>query len=158
MPRCPCLIAEHAQANGSELVWASSANGPPQLDPRGSYKLPEGGFASMGPTVSPVALSKFLTATSGKQFQNPPSEMLASRGLFIHDLLELFSGKPMPGRVRLSALPCCLSFVAFHFQTAPVAAISSEILAINAFCLRCQPVDDSLMSLRFFSSLLIHNS
>ncbi|KAL0021413.1 hypothetical protein WJX79_003538 [Trebouxia sp. C0005] len=84
--------------NGSDLVWGSSTSGPPQLDPRGSYKLPEGGFASMGPTVSPVALSKFLTAVSGKQFQNPPSEMLVSRGLLIHDLLELFSGKPMPGR------------------------------------------------------------
>ncbi|DBA78771.1 TPA: putative protein fap47 [Trebouxia sp. C0004] len=84
--------------NGTDLVWSSSTSGPPQLDPRGSYKLPEGGFASMGPTVSPVALSKFLTAVSGKQFQNPPSEMLVSRGLLIHDLLELFSGKPMPGR------------------------------------------------------------
>ena len=54
----------------------------------------------MGPTVSPVALSKFLTAMTGKQFQNPPSEMLVSKGLLIHDLLDQFSGKAMPGRVH----------------------------------------------------------
>lgn len=72
----------------------------------------------MGPTVSPVALSKFLTAVSGKQFQNPPSEMLASRGLLIHDLLEMFSGKPMPGRVCPLSLalsrPFLLPFKHFH--------------------------------------------
>ena len=105
------------QVNGTELVWSAATSGPPQLDRRSTYKLPEGGFASMGPTVSPVALSKFLTAVSGKQFQNPPNEMLASRGLFIHDLLEMFSGKPMPGRVSLplqaqSAL-CWLPFESF---------------------------------------------
>lgn len=66
----------------------------------------------MGPTVSPVALSKFLTAVSGKQFQNPPSEMLVSRGLLIHDLLELFSGKPMPGRVG----PCLLALLMLPFR------------------------------------------
>lgn len=55
----------------------------------------------MGPTVSPTALNKFLTAVSGKQFQNPPSDMLSTRGVAMHDLLELFSGKPVPSRVRL---------------------------------------------------------
>ncbi len=103
----------HVQVNGTDLAWSSSTSGPPQLDPRGSYKLPEGGFASMGPTVSPVALSKFLTAVSGKQFQNPPSEMLVSRGLLIHDLLELFSGKPMPGRVG-ACLSALLFLPSFH--------------------------------------------
>ena len=112
MPLVEVPCGEHVQVNGSDLVWGSSASGPPQLDPRGSYKLPEGGFASMGPTVSPVALSKFLTAVSGKQFQNPPSEMLVSRGMLIHDLLELFSGKPMPGRVG----PCLLALLLLPFR------------------------------------------
>ena len=105
---CKTFKDVYAQVNGSELVWGSNPSGPPQLDPRGAYKLPEGGFAAMGPTVSPVALSKFLTAMSGKQFQNPPSEMLVSRGLLIHDLLEQFSGKPMPGRVRSSPSVTCI--------------------------------------------------
>lgn len=92
--RCP-------QVNSKELAWSAAAHGPPQLDHRDTYKLQEGGYASMGPTVSPTALSKFLTAVSGKQFQNPPSEMLTSRGVAMHDLLELFSGRPVPGRVCL---------------------------------------------------------
>ena len=107
--------------NSKELAWSAAPNGPPHLDHRSTYKLPESGVASMGPTVSPTALSKFLTAVSGKQFQNPPSEMLTSRGVAMHDLLELFSGKP--GRVRLLCLAfrpsvhCLPAFCALPFST-----------------------------------------
>lgn len=41
---------------------------------------------------------------TGKQFNNPPGDMLASRGLAIYDILELFTGKPMPGRVSCTPL------------------------------------------------------
>ena len=99
--------------NSAELAWSASPHAPPQLDHRSSYKLSEGGYASLGPTVSPTALNKFLSAVSGKQFQNPPSEMLATRGVAMHDLLELFSGKPVPGRVRL----LCTAFQ--HPQLSP---------------------------------------
>ena len=94
-----------SQVNKDELTWSAAPHGPPQLVHNGTYKLSESGFPSMGPTVSPPALSKFLSAISGKQIQNPASEMLASRGLFMHDLLELFSGHTVPGRVRLYNCP-----------------------------------------------------
>ena len=100
-----------SQVNKNELAWSAAPHGPPQLEHKATYKLSEGGFPSLGPTVSPAALSKFLSAVSGKQIQNPPSEMLATRGVFMHDLLELFSGHTIPGRVRLlcTSFPCLSS-------------------------------------------------
>ena len=115
-----------SQVNSNELAWSAAPNGAPHLDPRSTYKLPEGGVASMGPTVSPTALSKFLTAVSGKQFQNPPSEMLASRGVAMHELLELFSGKPVPGRVRL----LCIAFQPSAHCLSAFCALPSSLLCI----------------------------
>ena len=124
------------QVNSNELAWSAAAHGPAQLDHKSTYKLPEGGFASMGPTVSPTALSKFLTAVSGKQFQTPPSEMLTSRGVAMHDLLELFSGKPVPGRVCLlcsafqqpELLPCPLHQCQPGFSGWDAAAFAASFI------------------------------
>ena len=92
----PCL-----QANHDNLDWIYTPTTVPTLDPKGNYILSPQGFTALGPTVTPPALGKFLGAMTGKQYNNPPGDMLASRGLAIYDLLELFTGKPMPGRVSI---------------------------------------------------------
>lgn len=92
------------QANHDNLDWICTPTTVPTLDPKGNYILSPQGFTALGPTVTPPALGKFLGAMTGKQYTNPPSDMLASRGLAIYDLLELFTGKPMPGRVSLPSM------------------------------------------------------
>lgn len=116
------------QANHDSLVWSLPPNGAPSLDySKGVFQLSPQGFTALGPTVTPPALSKFLSAMTGKQFQNPPGEMLASRGLGIYDLLELFTGKAMPGRVGFPHLhtPCLPSLALVHLTPASASAGSS---------------------------------
>lgn len=100
------------QVNAGELLWRTTDASAVLLDESVPYTLPEAGMDSIGATVPPLAVSKFLVAVAAKgPYQSIPSEMVASKGRLMLELVELFSGKAVPNRVcaQPSASPaCCL--------------------------------------------------
>ena len=100
------------QVNAGELLWRTTDASAVLLDESVPYTLPEAGMDSIGATVPPLAVSKFLVAVAAKgPYRSIPSEMVASKGRLMLELVELFSGKAVPNRVRAhpSASPaCCL--------------------------------------------------
>ena len=80
------------------------------LDESVPYTLPEAGMESIGATIPPLAVSKFLVAVAAKgPYQSIPSEMVASKGRLMLELVELFSGKAVPNKASAhqSASPAC---------------------------------------------------
>ena len=100
------------QVNAGELLWRTTDASAVLLDESVPYTLPEAGMDSIGATVPPLAVSKFLVAVAAKgPYRSIPSEVVASKGRLMLELVELFSGKAVPNRVRAhpSASPaCCL--------------------------------------------------
>ena len=100
------------QVNAGELLWRTTDVSAVLLDESVPYTLPEAGMDSIGATIPPLAVSKFLVAVAAKgPYQSIPSEMVASKGRLMLELVELFSGKAVPTRVSAheSVSPaCCL--------------------------------------------------
>lgn len=89
------------------LLWRTDEGRPVSLEEGQAFVLPEPGWNSLGPTIPSAAAAKLLTATTMKgPFRNLPAEMVASKGRLIFDLIELFSGKTVPGRVGSYSFPC----------------------------------------------------
>lgn len=99
-----CLLTNQAfiAANASGLILTAPEGAPVMLE-EAVYTLPSAG-ASLGPLGYSRAMALYLNATTTRGPFDDVAKMLAgSRGKLLIDLLEMLSGKSVPGKVGLYA-------------------------------------------------------
>jgi len=107
-----CLLSHQAflEANAGRVeLTALDGSSPIMLKPvpvkgekggaaASKYELP-GPASALGTTAPPRAIARYLEATTGRSLDKMHSQLLASRGKLLVELVEALSGKPVPGKV-----------------------------------------------------------